>query len=863
MVAIARTNPKVLFASCFLVLGLASPLTAAVPAEPFHEHWRFLRDDPPGAERPDFDDRTWESVTLPHTPRIEALVCGRLDPQWQGLCWYRKSFFVPAPASNRIAILRFEGAMNVAEIWINGRFAGRFLGGYLPYVLDATPYLRPGATNLVAVRLDNRDNPLTGPKPLRDLDFNLYGGLYRTASLTYKDRLHITDPLLVDHPAGGGVFVTCPLVTRTAAVVRVQTHVQNKGPQTRTFTLRTTLRNPAGQRVARSETPLSLAPGADCTEVHELHVPNPALWSPGSPHLYRVDSEIREGDGLVDALTTRIGIRHLRITPEGFWLNGEKLFLRGVNRHQEYPWIGYALSDAAQSRDARKIKEAGFDYVRLSHYPQAPAFLDACDELGLLVMNCLMGWQYFNPDPAFAELKLREIRQLIRRDRNHPSVFLWEVSLNESDQPESFIRRAHAIAHEEYPGDQMYTAGWQPGYDVFLQARQHGGCRGITNQPCVISEYGDWEYYAQNAGFQQHLWKDLQPAERNSRQRRGDGETRLLQQALNFQEAHNDNRQTTAFADGLWVMFDYNRGYAPDLEASGCMDIFRLPKFGTWFYRSQRHPDELVRGRPVGPVLFIATYYQPDSPRSVRVFSNCEEVELFQNGLSLGRRRPERDRVGSHLPHPPFPFELLRFVPGTLRAVGYRNGRPVATHEVRTPEAPDRLTLTFDLAGVPFAREGRDMVFVHAELRDAHGTLVPTNGHPVAFGALGPVTLLGEGNLPTEAGIASRLLTTDRPRPPAVVLALTVVKEGDSLKVLTAAGSPNGTPLPRSVVRYTLDGSTPGHDSPRYRGPLRAVHPDRLRLSLFVGGHRVVDFPPSPGRVTSGVESGSLRATAR
>lgn len=832
-------------------------------AAPFNDHWRFLLDDPPGAERPDFDDRTWESVTLPHTPRIEALVCGQHNPQWQGRCWYRKHFFVPAEASRRIAILRFEGAMNVADIWINGEFAGHFLGGYLPYVLDVTAYLRPGATNLVAVRLDNRDNPLTGPKPLRDLDFNLYGGLYRTASLTYKDRLHITDPLLVDRPAGGGVFVTYPLVTRTAAVVRVQTHVQNRDLQIRTFLLRTTLRNPRGRPVARLESPVTLAPGTDHTEVHEFQVPNPALWSPASPHLYRLETEIREGKRLVDATTTRIGIRHLRITPEGFWLNGEKRFLRGVNRHQEYPWIGYALSDAAQYRDARKIKEAGFDYVRLSHYPQSPAFLDACDELGLLVMNCLMGWQYFNPDPAFSELKLREIRQLIRRDRNHPSVFLWEVSLNESDQPGSFIRRAHAIAHEEYPGDQMYTAGWQPGYDIFLQARQHGGCKGITNQPCVISEYGDWEYYAQNAGFQQHLWQDLQPAERNSRQRRGDGETRLLQQALNFQEAHNDNRQTTAFADGLWVMFDYNRGYAPDLEASGCMDIFRLPKFATWFYRSQRHPDELLQGRPVGPVLFIATYHQSNSPLSVRVFSNCEEVELFQNGVSLGRRDPDADRVSSHLLHPPFTFALPRFVPGTLRAVGYRNGRPVATHEVRTPAAPHRLTLTFDLAGIPFAAQGKDMVFVHAELRDAHGTLIPTNGHPVAFGALGPVTLVGERDLPTEAGVASRLLLTDRPQPPAVVLALTVVPEGDAWKVLTAAGSPNATPPPRYVVRYTLDGSLPTLDSPRAQGPLRVTDPDRMRLAVFVGAQRVVDYPPAPARITPGIASGALRASAR
>jgi beta-galactosidase len=144
-----------------------------------------------------------------------------------------------------------------------------------------------------------------------------------------------------------------------------------------------------------------------------------------------------------------------------------------------------------------------------------------------------------------------------------------------------------------------------------MEARQHGGCHDVINQPCLISEYGDWEYYAQNAGLEQEKWKDMQPADRSSRQLRGAGEVRLLQQALNFQEAHNDDLQTPAFADGIWVMFDYNRGCAPDLESSGVMDIFRLPKFSYWFFRSQRDPGELVAGRPVGPVIYIANYGRP------------------------------------------------------------------------------------------------------------------------------------------------------------------------------------------------------------------------------------------------------------
>ncbi len=209
----------------------------------------------------------------------------------------------------------------------------------------------------------------------------------------------------------------------------------------------------------------------------------PRLWSPAAPHLYRLLCEVLDGGAVVDAEIHRIGIRHLAIGPDGFRINGDAMFLRGANRHQEHPYVGYALSDAAQYRDARRIKQAGFDYVRLSHYPQSPAFMDACDELGLVVMNCIPGWQYFNPDPAFTALQYRNCRDLVRRDRNHACVVLWEVSLNESPMPPEFIARTHAIAHEEYPGDQCFTAGWVHGYDVYLHARQHGGCRREEDRP--------------------------------------------------------------------------------------------------------------------------------------------------------------------------------------------------------------------------------------------------------------------------------------------------------------------------------------------------------------------------------------------
>lgn len=806
----------VLFAAAFGAFAKPPPAVA------FNDDWRFIRADEPRAHAPDFKDQSWEAVTLPHTARIEALIAGKNQPQWQGICWYRKSFELPAEAANKTVILRFDGAMNAAEIWVNGQSAGRFMGGYLPYVLDISNVARPGGSNLVAVRLDNRDNPITGPKPLVDLDFNLYGGLYRKAHLILKDKLHITDSILANKIAGGGVFVTFPEVSKENATVKIQTHIRNAGETPRAFVLRTTLVDAQGRHVASLESvPENVAAAADREVILELRVPNPKLWSPNSPRLYQA----------------RVGIRRIEITADSFRLNGEKMFLRGCNRHQEYPYIGNALSDDAQYRDALKIKEAGFDYIRLSHYPQSPAFLDACDELGLVVMNCLMGWQYFGKDPAFAELKLRECRELIRRDRNHPCVILWEVSLNESDMPQPFIAKTHALAHEEYPGDQCYTCGWTKGYDVFLQARQHGGCKKVKDLPCVVSEYGDWEYFAQNAGLEQRQWKDLQPAERNSRQVRGDGEARLLQQAMNFQEAHNDNLKTTAFADGIWVMFDYNRGYAEDIEASGVTDIFRLPKFGYWFFRSQRDANELIAGKPIGPLVFIANYWTPDSPRDIRVFSNCEEIALHLNGKLIERRRPDTSRIATQVKHPPFTFSLERFEPGALLAIGYRGGQEVARHERRTPGSITKMDLRFDTSGRPFAAAGKDTIFCHADLKDENGEAHPQANAPVFFGVTGDAQLTGHTPILGEAGTATVLLTSDHAKPACAVYALCLLQENNQTRVLSTNASPDGRRASIFTIRYTTDGTEPTATSAVYAEPL--TNSPNLRAAILVGNQTV------------------------
>ena len=704
----------------------------------------------------------WSQVSLPHSAKLEPRI---VTDQWQGDALYMRGIIVPKAWQGKTIWLRFEGAMMVAKVYLNGEKVFEHRGGYLPFTIDLSDKLLFGRNNRLLVHLDNRDNPVTGPRPLHELDFNYYGGLYREVRLFVRDSLHITDEILADRAAGGGIFVTYPNVTPARAEVSVKTHVANSGAASRRFGIDHKLSDGDCIVASFSSGPMNLESAKDVEHTAVFTVESPRLWSPRSPALYNLSTRIVSGDRVVDRRETQIGIRRIEIGKEGFSINGEKMFLRGVNRHQEYPYVGYALSPNADYRDAKLIKEAGFDYVRLSHYPHSRHFLRAADELGLVLLNAILGWQYYNPDPAFSDHIRQTCRDLVRRDRNHPSVIAWECSLNESPMPSELVDALHGIVHEEYPGDQAWSAGWLPeGYDIYLQARQHRLPHPeipIPDKPYIVSEYGDWEYYAQNAGFNQDSWQSLSEAERSSRQLLAHGEVRLLQQATNVQEAHNDNLSTPAFADGYWVMFDYNRGYAEDLEASGLMSLERIPKPAFHFFRSQRDVEELSPRFAGGPFVHIANEWRPDSPRPVRVFSNADEVELFVNGESLGRRTPDRNRISNNLRHPPFTFETPQFSPGTLEAVAYRNGAEIARHSVHRPGEPAGVIARLATQGIEPVEN--DLLFIHARIADRQGATVPITGEKIRFSVTEDLEVIGPDLATSENGTAAILVRVEDP----------------------------------------------------------------------------------------------------
>lgn len=733
----------------------------------FNDHWQFVRGIDTTVVGDYFkkeSDIEWQNVTLPHTAHIEPLVIEA--QQWQGTAFYRKFFEIESQNSDKRIAIKFGAAMHEADVYLNGEKLTRHKGGYLPFVVDITDQVQFGRENALLVKLNNEDNPTIPPgKPIEHLDFNYFSGLYRNAYLLIDDKLHISDPIAADRISGGGLLVRSTNVSDESATVHVQTDLLNSGEESQSGVIKTVLRDEQGKILAETQTSAEEIAAGNFRQIEqEFTVSNPNLWSPDNPYLYSLAVTLEKDGKVVDSRREDVGIRTFHFNEDGqLVLNGKVLRLRGTNRHQSYPYIGYALSDNAQYRDAYKIKKGGFNFIRTAHYPPSPAFLDAADELGLLFMNAIPGWQFFG-DKEFQQLAYRDIRHMIRRDRNHPSIVLWEASLNESNMSEAFMDSAHAIVHDELPFYNTYSSGWMDyAYDVFIPARQHADPPHYwnnyeTDKPYFIAEYGDWEYYAHNAGFNQDEFEDLAEEARNSRQLRSDGQKRLAQQALNFQEAHNSNRKGHSFGDANWVMFDYNRGYADNLEASGIRDIFRIPKFAYYFYRSQAGPNMDENAEFGQPMIYIANFWSDKDYTTAKVYSNTEEVELFLNGESLGRKFPDSGRMSSHLNHPPFSFEIDEFRPGTLRAVGYIDGEEVTEYTQTTPGEPSAIELDIDLSSKPLEAGQKDVVFVYASVVDRNGTVVPDAENKIRFKIEGNAALVGQNPISAEAGIATILL---------------------------------------------------------------------------------------------------------
>ncbi|MGL5563779.1 MAG: glycoside hydrolase family 2 protein, partial [Tannerellaceae bacterium] len=362
--------------------------------------WAFFRGDTVGGERVDMNDANWIPTALPHIMQLEKKHCGG-DIIYDGVGWYRRYFKVPESYKGKRVALEFEGVMTNCEVFVNGQEVARNSGGYVGFNADISDKLKwNGENNVLAVRVSAVYDSLTPPaKPQARLDFYYYSGIYRDVKMVVSDPLHITNALDKGLKNGSGIFVTYPSVSKEQAEVLVKTNLYNGRPEGESTTLRTILKDANGKEVAKEETTLEVASMTDNTIEQKLSVANPNLWHPYAPYLYTLESQLLVDGMVIDSQTDEIGIRTIKYTAEdGFFINGEKMYLIGANRHQSYPHVGDAASNSMQEREVIDMKRGGYNAVRAAHYPHDPAFLKACDKHGLLAIECVPGWQYFNSD---------------------------------------------------------------------------------------------------------------------------------------------------------------------------------------------------------------------------------------------------------------------------------------------------------------------------------------------------------------------------------------------------------------------------------------------------------------------------------
>lgn len=733
--------------------------------------WRFLKGDAPEAWQVDFDDSDWQKVSLPHgLEYLPTEASGCIN--YQGKAWYRKHFNLEPQMEGKRLYLHFEAIMGKSKVWVNGQLATEHFGGYLPVVIDATELLKPGESNVIAVCADNSNDPLYPPgKPQETLDFTYFGGIYRDCFLIAHHPVYITDPNAEQEVAGGGLFVSFDQVSEQSANVNLKLHLRNRTDRSFRGKIHYILQDTAGRKVKSLSHRVSLPAGQAESFSDGLQLKQPQLWSPEDPALYWLSVTLTDASGkVVDGYRKRIGIRSIEFRGKGgFWLNGKPYPhpLIGANRHQDFAIVGNALPNSIHWRDAKKLRDAGLKVIRNAHCPQDPAFMDACDELGLLVIVNTPGWQFWNDDPVFGQRVYEDIRNLVRRDRNHPSVWLWEPILNETWYPADFAKNVRDIVEEEYPYPYCYSAcdAGARGKEYFkvLFAHPQTGDKDWALSALQDSityftrEWGDNvdDWYAHNSP---------------SRVYRGWGEVPMLVQAkhyaapayqyTSYETLYRTTRQHVGGC--LWHSFDHQRGYHPDPFYGGLMDVFRQPKYSYYMFMSQRDPKPANSIAETGPMVFIAHEMTPFSPEDVTVYSNCDEVRLtaFKGGKVYTYHKEKREK-GMPSPLIVFPgvYDFMKDKEMSraqkqadvyLLAEGLIDGKVVAVDKRMPARRPVKIVLWLDNEDVSLRADGSDFVTVVAAIADQNGNIKRLNNDEIRFTVSGEGSIVGD-----ESGFAN------------------------------------------------------------------------------------------------------------
>lgn len=729
-----------------------------------NQAWRFVKGDVEGTPyATGFDDSGWQVVSIPHGLEYlpaEASGCAN----YQGVAWYRKQFTPHQSLKGKQLFVHFEAIMGKSDVYVNGKLVKKHYGGYLPVILDVTDLLKWDEENIIAVKADNSDDP-TFPvgKPQNLLDFSYSGGIYRDCWLIAHNDVFITDANYENEVAGGGLFVSYAEISAKSAIVNLKAHVRNSSERNKQVTVTFELKKKSGEVVRHVSKKLSIQKGKASNAIVAMKVETPHLWSPEDPHLYNLEVTVRHTNGqVIDGYRQRVGIRSIEFKQtEGLWINGKPYEgkLMGTNRHQDFAVLGNALPNSMQWRDAKKLRDAGLKVVR-THYVIDPAFMDACDELGLFALVEVPGWQFWSKEPIFGERVYSDIRNMIRIHRNHASLFCWEPILNETHYPEDFAKKALDICTEEYPypystaacdhgaaGDHYYTLLLRP-----IEAKLR------TDKTYFIREWGDNvdDWNAQNS---------------DSRAARDWGETPMLLQAEHYANPSyiKDypilcyeticNKPSQIVGACFWHSFDHQRGYHADPFFGGIMDAFRQPKTSYYMFMAQRSSEKSDLVADNGPMIYIAHEITPFSPKDVTVYSNCDEVRLTVfNGGKVYVYKKDSNHKG--MPSPIITFkDAYHFMEWKamarsgkqkdtyLLAEGLIDGKVVVSDKRYPSGQADHIVVRLDNENVALKADGSDVVTVIAEIVDKQGTVKRLNNSSIRFEIEGEGRLLGDASI--------------------------------------------------------------------------------------------------------------------
>ena len=727
-------------------------------------NWKFFKGDITGAWKIEFKDSDWRVVDLPHDWSIEGPFSkdnptgggGGYLPA--GIGWYRKHFILPESWKEKKIYIQFDGVYMNCDVWINGKHLGIHPYGYTSFYYDLTPYLNFGEKeNVLVVKVDNSKQP--------NSRWYSGSGIYRHVWLITTDKLHI---------GHWGTYVTTSMVSSEFADVRLRVWVENEKKTQEEFTLISIILDREGKKVKTIKSTEQISGKGKQELIQNFIIENPTLWSTDNPYLYRIYTEINKEGIIVDDYITTLGIRDIRFDVDrGFFLNGQHLKVNGACIHHDGGCLGAAVPERVWERRLLTLKEMGCNALRISHNPPSPELLDLCDKMGFLVMDeafdeWKIGKRAHGYHEYFDEWAIEDLKSMLLRDRNHPSVFMWSVGneIPEQTHPEGsdILKKLVDVCHNEDPTRPVTS-----------------GCDNIAAEP--ESTYVDFlkildvvgYNYVDRWGRRRELYYDSDRHRFPSRKIIGSESTPIGWVVRGFYDIEAVNEQGYSYltrtirveqlwkfvkvhdyviGDFMWTGIDYlGEAFWPGKNASsGQIDLCGFPKDGYYFYKSQWTKEPMI-------YLFPHWNWKGNEGKIIPVvcYTNCESVELLLNDKSYGVKRVEFPRQGTKggwnkYANPrifPTTADLhlswdIPYEPGVLKAIGKRAGKVVCQQEILTSKEPFKIALIPDRYTI--LANGRDVVHLTIQILDKDGIFVPTSDDLINFKVNGEGEIIGVGN---------------------------------------------------------------------------------------------------------------------